>query len=452
MSGSIPEQRDVYTVSRLNREVRELLEGSLPLIWVEGELSNVARPSSGHLYLTLKDAAAQVRCAMFRTRNRLLGFRPEDGKQVLIRARVSLYEGRGEFQLVVEHMEEAGTGALRRAFDLLKARLAAEGLFDPARRRPLPALPHRIGVITSPTGAAIRDIVSVLRRRFPSVPVLIYPVPVQGSEAPPAIVEALALASRRQDCDVLILARGGGSLEDLWAFNEEAVARAVHASAIPVVTGIGHEVDVSICDFVADRRAATPSAAAELVTPSRDELLQRLTRQQARLLTSLRRSLRLRGQALEHLGKRLRHPGRRLQDRAQRVDGLEHRLRQAQAHVLARARARLQETSAHLQRQTPRHRLRELAVRRANLHGRLLAAMGHGLTQRGDRLTGLGRALDAVSPLATLARGFAIVRRTSDGTVVRDAARVRAGEQVEARLARGALLCRVEATRAESEG
>lgn len=261
--------REVFTVSQLNDEVRALLENQFPLIWVEGEISNLARPASGHLYFSLKDDAAQVRCAMFKMRNRLLDFQPENGQQVLLRTRVSLYPARGEFQLIVEHMEAAGDGALRRQFELLKRRLSEEGLFDPESKLPLPMVPERLGVITSPTGAAIRDILSVLKRRFPGIPVLIYPVPVQGAEAPAAIVKALRTAAARHECDLLIMARGGGSLEDLWAFNDEAVARAMHACPIPIVSGIGHEIDFTIADFVADQRAPTPSAAAELVSPGK---------------------------------------------------------------------------------------------------------------------------------------------------------------------------------------
>src|SRR5690625_2927780 len=257
--------RDVLSVSQLNRRSKQILETHLPLVWVEGEVSNLSRPSSGHWYFTLKDDQAQVRCAMFRNRNQLVRFNPAQGQQLLLRARVSLYEGRGDYQLIVEHMEEAGFGALQRAFEELKTRLSQEGLFASERKRPLPTLPKHIGVITSPTGAAIRDILSVLKRRFPAVPVTVLPVPVQGKEAAPAIVSALDLANRSELFDVLILARGGGSLEDLWPFNEEAVARAIYASRTPVVSAVGHEVDFSIADFVADVRAPTPSAAAELV-------------------------------------------------------------------------------------------------------------------------------------------------------------------------------------------
>jgi exodeoxyribonuclease VII large subunit len=263
--------REIYSISELNSEARVLLEKRFPLIWVEGEISNLARPASGHIYFSLKDEAAQVRCAMFKMHNRLVNFQPKNGQQVLARVRISLYEARGEFQLIVEHMEETGDGALRRQFELLKQKLFEEGLFDEAHKQALPFLPTQLGVITSPSGAAIRDILSVLKRRFPGIPVLIYPVPVQGTEAPQAIVESIHSAAKCQDCDLLILARGGGSLEDLWAFNEETVARAINACPIPIVTGIGHEIDFTIADFVADYRAPTPSAAAEFISPDHTE-------------------------------------------------------------------------------------------------------------------------------------------------------------------------------------
>src|SRR5271155_4049554 len=283
--------RDVYSVSRLNREVRVLLERGFGSLWLEAEISNLAKPSSGHWYFSLKDATAQVRCCMFRQRNMLCAFAARDGQKVLVRARIGLYEQRGEYQLVIDHMEDAGLGALKRQFEELSARLAAEGLFAPERKRPLPVLPKRIGVITSPSGAAVRDILHVLARRFAAVPVLIYPVAVQGAAAAAEIVAALSLAGRRAECDVLILARGGGSLEDLWAFNDEALARAIAACPVPVVSGIGHEVDFTIADFAADVRAATPSAAAEIVVPDGAEWAASLRRMGERLQRALRHRL-----------------------------------------------------------------------------------------------------------------------------------------------------------------
>jgi len=440
---SIP-QREVYSISRLNREVRNLLEGRFPLIWVEGEISNLARPASGHLYFSLKDAAAQVRCAMFRGQNRYLPFTPKDGMQVLVRARVSLYEPRGDFQLIAEHMEEAGAGALRRAFEALKQRLASEGLFDEAHKQALPALPERIGVITSPSGAAIRDILTVLRRRFPAIPVLIYPIPVQGAGAAEEIARTVRLACARAECDVLILARGGGSLEDLWAFNEETVARAIYDCDIPVVTGIGHEIDFTIADFVADRRAATPSMAAELVTPDQADWQQLLTGLRQRLATLMQRYLAHQGQRVLWLEKRLRHPGRRLQDIAQRLDELEQRMHRAR-HAFARhAIARLSELTAQLHRYTPLHRLRQLKDHQHHLAQRLRTAALHCLTVRRHQFATTARALEAVSPLATLSRGYAIVSRLPERALLRSTDQISKGDQVEAQLAKGRIVCTVD--------
>lgn len=439
-------QREVYSVSQLNHEARAVLEGTFPLIWVEGEISNLAKPSSGHLYFTLKDEAAAVRCAMFRQRNLRLGFTPENGMHVLARAQVSLYEGRGEFQLIVEHIEEAGDGALRRAFDMLKQRLAIEGLFDAERKKPLPALPRCIGVVTSPTGAAVRDILTVLKRRFPAIPVIVYPVPVQGTGSAAQIALAIRTASRRKDCDVLIVARGGGSLEDLWAFNEEIVARAIHACDLPVVTGIGHEIDVTIADFVADQRAATPSAAAELASPDQSEWLQQLVRQQQRLETRIHDRLGRKRQTLDWLERRLQqqHPGSRLRHQTQRLDELEQRLNHAQRVVFRHKHASLAEISARLHRHAPLHRLTQLKIHHANLEQRLHGALQLTLERSHQRLASMSRTLDAVSPLATLDRGYAIVSRLPQHTVLRAAHDAAPGDKVEARLAHGRLICSVE--------
>lgn len=435
--------REVYTVSRLNREVRDILELSFPLLWVEGEVSNLSRPASGHWYFSLKDEATQVRCAMFRQSNRYLSFAPENGMHVIVRARVSLYEGRGEFQLVVEHMEEAGDGALRRAFEALLRRLQQEGLFTPERKRPLPSLPRCLGVITSPTGAAIRDILTVLGRRFPAIPVLIYPVPVQGSGAAERIAHAVQLASRRRECDVLILARGGGSLEDLQAFNTEVVARALYECSIPVITGIGHEIDFTVADFAADCRAPTPSAAAERVSPDQAEWQQRLADTEARLIAHTVRHLGRKREQLLWLDKRLQHPGRTLLNLSQRLDELERRLHRAAHSLLLRKRARLVELAAQVRRHTPLPRLREHQAHHQHLSLRLTQAMHVRLERAGQRLAGLARSLEAVSPLSTLGRGYAIVERLPDRTVVYSADQVSLGDQVEARLSRGRLVCHI---------
>ena len=433
-----PPAREVFTISRLNREARALLERGLGSVWLEGEISNLSRPGSGHWYFSLKDEAAQVRCAMFRGRNLLVRFPVTDGTQVLARGRVSLYEARGEFQVVIEHLEEAGEGILRRRFEALKQRLQAEGLFDTRHKQPLPPLPRRIGVITSPTGAAIRDILHILRRRFPAIPVLVYPVAVQGEAAPREIEQALRLADQRRDCDVLILARGGGSLEDLWAFNDEAVARAIFACRIPVVSGIGHEVDFTIADFVADERAPTPSGAAERVVPDRAEWLRSLTATGRRLALAIRRRLADHANAVHVREQRLArvHPGTVLRQRAQRLDELEARLRLAARARLERATQRFATARGLLRRASPALRLAALRLR-LDAAGRDLArAARDTVARRRQRFDLATRALHAVSPLATLERGYAIVTDDS-GAVLLDPQHLRPGDRVQARLAQG---------------
>src|SRR5690554_997535 len=337
LSGGI--NRDILSVSQLNRRAKQLLETHLPLLWVEGELSNVSQPSSGHWYFTLKDAQAQVRCAMFRNRNQLVRFIPQQGQQVLIRARVSLYEGRGDYQLIAEHLEESGAGALQRAFDELKLKLAAEGLFEQSCKQPLPSLPRHIAVITSPTGAAVRDILSVLKRRFPAIPVTVIPVAVQGKEAAPQIVKAIEQANRSGLFDVLVVGRGGGSLEDLWPFNEEIVARAIFASALPVVSAVGHEVDFTIADFVADLRAATPTAAAELLAPVEHELRASISIGRTRLVQAAHRSIERRRALVERGRGRLGDPSWRIADSRLRIDG---RRQRAAEHLRGGLKARRQ--------------------------------------------------------------------------------------------------------------
>jgi len=436
--------REVYSVSRLNREVRALLERALRVVWVQGELSNFSQPASGHWYFTLKDRDAQLRCAMFRMKNTLVGFTPREGAQLLLRGRISVYEARGEYQLLVEHLEEAGLGALKREFERLKAKLAAEGLFALERKRPLPRFPRRVGVITSPTGAALHDILKILARRYPPAAVLVYPTAVQGAAAVPALIAALARASSRAECDVLILARGGGSLEDLWAFNDERVARAIHACSLPVVSGVGHEIDFTIADFVADARAPTPSAAAELVVPDRLACLEASARAAQRLAAAARRELRVASTRLEAARRRLSlaHPGVRLQQRMQRLDDLMRRLGGATRAGLHHEARKLAQLHARMLERSPRQLLGEQRARHAALHARLDRAASEQLARAGYRLALAQRALDTVSPLATLTRGFAIVTR-ADGTLLTDAAAAADGEDIEARLARGTLLARV---------
>jgi exodeoxyribonuclease VII large subunit len=436
-----PVERDVYSVSRLNKEVRLLLESGLPVLWLEGELSNFAAPASGHWYFSLKDSTAQVRCAMWRQRNSLVRFRPKDGMAVLVRARVGLYEPRGEYQLLVEHLEEAGEGALKREFEKLKARLAAEGLFAAERKRPLPAVPRRIGVVSSPTGAAIHDILRVLRARFPAAGVILYPTAVQGAAAVPEIVRAIEAASRRNECDVLIIARGGGSLEDLWCFNDERVARAIAACRVPTVCGVGHEVDVTIADFVADVRAPTPSAAALAAVPDKQSWLEVLAQLEQRFAGAMGRALRAQTLSLASIAQRLQisHPGAKLAQHAQRLDDLELRMRLALRANVSAKQQQLETFSTRLWRENPRHRLEALCAQAAALRQRLVTTFTGNLAAFQQRLALASRTLDAVSPLATLGRGFAVVSRVDDGALLRDAANAPAGTQIEARLAKGRL-------------
>jgi exodeoxyribonuclease VII large subunit len=445
--------REVFTVTRLNREARALLERGLGSVWLEGEVSNLSRPSSGHWYFSLKDATAQVRCAMFRQRNLLVRFGVSDGVQVLARGRVSLYEARGEFQVVVEHLEEAGEGLLRRRFEELKARLGAEGLFDEARKKPLPRLPGRIGVVTSPTGAALRDILHVLGRRFPAVPVLVYPVAVQGEAAPREISDAIALAGRRGDCDVLVVARGGGSLEDLWAFNDERVARALAACPIPTVSGVGHETDVTIADLVADLRAPTPSGAAERVVPDRDEWLRGFATLERRQRNAVRRRLAELEAHFGSLAHRLArvHPGVRLRQQAQRLDELEGRLRLALRARMDLASGRVATARALLMTASPALRLKAQRLRLESATRALAAAARARLSVLRGRFENPARALRTVSPLATLERGYAIVVDAA-GHVVYDAGTLAPGERIEARLARGRLRAEVVASLPGNDG
>jgi len=428
----------IYTVSGLNREVGQLLAHGLPLLWVEGEISNFTAPASGHWYFTLKDRDAQLRCAMFRGRQNGMRFKPANGQHVAVRGRVGLYEPRGEYQMTVELMEEAGQGALQRAFEQLKQRLSAEGLFDIGRKRALPTLPRRIAVITSGTGAALRDILHVLQQRFPLAQVLLLPVPVQGTAAAPAICAALDSLSTRTDCQVVILARGGGSIEDLWAFNEETVARAIHRCALPVVSGIGHETDFTIADFVADVRAPTPSAAAQLASPDQQSLLQQLSAQLARLRLGMQRQLSHAKQHHAAAARRLQqtHPGTRLHQQAQRLDELEQRMRLALGHSVRESQQQLAAINARLQRVNAGQVVAQLTQRCTQLAQHLRRAMIDTLNHCNQRLALAQRALDAVSPLAVLGRGYALVV-TPDGRLIKQTGSLHVGDALDIRLADG---------------
>lgn len=478
----------VLTVSQLNGSVRELLEFNYGRIWLRGEISNLSAPSSGHLYFTLKDDGAQVRAAMFKGARVAARLQqpPQNGQQVLVRARVSLYAPRGDYQLIVDHLEDAGRGALQQAFEMLKARLAAEGLFAPERKRPLPASPRGIAVVTSPSGAAVRDILHVLARRAPGLPVSIVPVPVQGTEAPPAIVAALSLlaalhardfrvmpdaradASPDRDAllagqdlveraeqlsatiapfNVVIVARGGGSLEDLWAFNDESVVRALAAMPVPVVSGIGHEIDFTIADFVVDVRAPTPSAAAELVSPDQQQWREQIGGAGERLQRALLRSLQQHRQRLAALAARLRSPARRLQEQRQHLDELELRMQAAWQRGLRRQRQQLEQLDARVLAQHPARRLRLLQERLDPLRERAARSMARLLDDRRRSLAALAHRAQSVSPLTVISRGYALVS-TEDGELVRSVNAAAPGTVIRTRLADGELQSTVTARQA----
>jgi exodeoxyribonuclease VII large subunit len=436
----------IYSVSELNRETKRLLAEHFMRVQVAGEISNLSMPSSGHIYFTLKDAQAQIRCAMFKGQQLRLRFKPDNGKQIVVSAQVSLYEPRGDYQLVVEQMEEAGDGALRLAFEQLKQKLLREGLFASELKKPLPRIPSQIGVITSSTGAAIHDILTVLKRRFPAIPVLIYPVAVQGEAAKFEIAQALALANQQQEVDVIILGRGGGSLEDLWAFNEEIVARAIAASEIPVISAVGHEVDVTIADFVADLRAATPSAAAEHAVPHQAEWLQNFKNLEQHLKQLLQRQLSQHQQKLSWLEKALhqQHPGQKLQRNAQRLDELELRLKQSMQHQLQYKQQQVSIYNHQLLQWQPSQRLAAHQQSLAYFQQRLHTAMHTKLSRLQQQQTAVCATLNAVSPLATLDRGYAIVQRQSDQQIIKSSAQLQLKDLLINRFAEGQVVCEVK--------
>ncbi|WP_323750712.1 exodeoxyribonuclease VII large subunit [Marinobacter sp.] len=424
------------SVSELNRQARRLLETSFIQVWVEGEISGLSRPSSGHWYFSLKDQKCQIRCAMFRGANQHIRTLPREGDQIRIRGKVTLYENRGDFQIIVEHLEPAGLGALQQAFEALKAKLQAEGLFELTRKKTLPATPRHIGVVTSPTGAAIHDILTVLARRCPAIPVILYPTAVQGKAATAEIVNAIERAQRHNVADVLIIGRGGGSLEDLWCFNEEAVARAIANCPIPTVSAVGHEVDVTIADFVADLRAPTPSAAAEKISPDQLDWLRRLNDQQVRLGHSAQRLLKRLENQLGHLSARLRDPRRQLLDKAQRMDELDMRLMKAMQQKLEQQTQATGHLALRLETQSPRKLIISTFEQVARLNERMQAAMQQGLRKQQDKLQFQAQTLNVVSPLATLGRGYAIVKDDA-GSIVRDASQLSKGQTVQAQLGQG---------------
>jgi exodeoxyribonuclease VII large subunit len=432
------------TVSQLNRKAKNLLEQGIARLWVEGEISNLSRPASGHIYLSLKDENAQVSAAWFRQRQRRPAIGFKNGDKVLAYGRVSIYEARGNYQLIIEQMEPAGEGVLKQRFDALKKKLLAEGLFDEDRKQELPSLPSRIGVITSPSGAAIRDIVSVLRRRFPAVPVVVYPAAVQGEAAPGELMAALDTAIQRDECDVLIIGRGGGSLEDLWAFNDEALARAIAECPIPIVSAVGHEVDFTISDFVADLRAPTPSGAAEIVVPSQHDWLRRVNTLAVRIGRIGERAVQDRAQELDWLGKRLFAASPEATLRRQH-----NSLRESRSRIAAAMRTQLLELQndaqalrSDLMQQSPALAVQRSIGQLATLRQRLGSGVHDALSDVTHRIALLGRALNSVSPLATLDRGYAIVLN-EEGKALTNAAQASTGDEIRARLSKGELVANV---------
>jgi len=431
----------VLSVSSLNRSVRDLLETRFPLVWVAGEISNLTLARSGHIYFSLKDQQAQVRCVLFRHRAQFLDWTPREGMQVEVRAVVTLYEARGDFQLGVEFMRRAGQGALHEAFLRLRDRLAAEGLFSESSKRPLPSFPRAIGVVTSLHAAALRDVLTTLARRNPSIPVIVYPTAVQGEGAALEIVAALERAGRRAECDVLVLCRGGGSMEDLWSFNDERVARSIRACPLPIVAGVGHETDFTIADFAADRRAPTPTAAAELASPSRAELLTRINGLSERMHRRITRDLETRMQLLDHLARRLVHPARRIQEQAALFAQLVTRVRRAAERAFERERWRLSGLVERGRRRIPQ--IAPLGQHTLHLAGRLQAASRQHLAEREARFRVLARSLAALDPRAVLERGYSIAR-DRDGHAVRDSAAIARDDRLELTFARGTAQVRVE--------
>ena len=444
----LPGLAPALTVSDLNRQVRALLENRFEMLWVAGELSGVKKASSGHWYFCLKDPQAQVECAMFRTRAQFLDFRPEDGMQVEVRARVTLYEARGNFQLVVEEIRRAGRGALFQAFERLKARLEAEGLFEPGRKRPLPAFPRAIGIVTSPQAAALRDVLTTLARRAPMVPVILYPAMVQGEGAAGSLARAIALANARSECDVLVVCRGGGSLEDLWAFNEEVVARAIVASRLPVVSGVGHETDFSICDFVADLRAPTPTAAAVAASPDRAALVDSVAALRRRLARDWRRIVEGHEQRLDHLARRLLTPAERIAREGARLAELDRRMRSCLVAGGRERATRVQHAALRWRRAAPAVAQAQREIGRAG--SRLATALRQQMRGHERHVAALATALSHLDPTRVLARGYSIVRNP-DGSIRHDSAGLAAGHALDITFSTGGAEVRVAAVRTDND-
>lgn len=437
----------VYTVSRLTAEIRGLLENRFPFLWVEGELSNVRTPASGHCYMVLKDEAAQMRAVMFRPRVRVLRFRPENGMKVVVQGRLGVYEPRGEYQLVLDYLEPLGVGALALAFEQLKKKLAAEGLFRREIKKPLPFLPSRVAVITSPTGAAVRDFLKVIQRRFGNTRITVIPARVQGDEAARELCEAIETVNRHLDVDVIVLTRGGGSLEDLWPFNEEALAYAIRASRIPVVSAVGHEIDVTIADLAADLRAPTPSAAAELLVAEKEILKERIHDLRQRILNGYAVSLRRRTERLAHLQSRLRDPGKAIEQSWMRLDDLSGRLMRNERFLVRRNAERLAASTGRLMQSSPRNLIRGYTQELGFYRHSMEAGLERNLSSHRSALSVLEGRLKGLDPYGVLKRGYSITRRLPEGRVLSDASKVGEGGRIEVTLARGTLECRIDKIR-----
>jgi len=433
---------NTFSVSQLNRRVKSLLEIHLPLVWVEGEISNLSQPASGHWYFTLKDTSAQVKCAMFKRRSAYVKFKPRVGDNIKVRASVSLYEGRGDFQLIVEHMEPAGFGLLQKRFEELQQKLHSEGLFAQERKKALPKIPQHIAIITSPTGAAIHDALSVLERRFASIPVTIIPSAVQGDDAPEQLISALQYADKNENFDVILLTRGGGSIEDLWAFNSEKLARTIDQCSTPVISAVGHEVDVTIADFVADVRAPTPSVAAEIISPNKEEILAKLSRVEQRLVHNLTMRIQVNLNRLESVRKRLRHPREKLDNWAQRLDQLENRLGRAISQRKTNKSTQIFQLTERLRRANPQLRVEHHRQDLKDLERRLGLRMKGLLSTTRQRYHHAVDSLDMVSPLNTMKRGYSVAMNESD-QVLRSIDDVSENETMRVILSDGTLISTV---------
>lgn len=437
--------RHILTVSELNAEVNLLLSQSFPLIWLEGEISNLATPASGHFYFSLKDAKAQVRCAMFRNYAMRIRLQPENGKKVLVRARISVYEPRGDYQLIVEHMEDAGEGALQREYEQLKQKLAAKGWFDEEHKQSFPSYPKHIGIISSPSGAAIKDVLNVLKRRCPQIPVTLYPVMVQGEQSVPQLLQAIRQASSEQRCDVLIITRGGGSIEDLWSFNNEQVAKAIFDCPIPIISGIGHEIDFTIADFVADKRAPTPSAAAELISPNTEDLIQTLDYLNMRLHRQIQQTLTEKTQQLNHKLARLQQvrPDKKLKQQQQNLNNLQRRLHYTINNLLKESYYRFNQKLNQLKQHSPKRQIAERKNQLEQLQRQLLLQQKQQLSKKQQTLQLIATKLNSISPLATLERGYSITQDIETGDIIRSSDMVKKGQKITSQLMDGVIISEV---------